>query len=94
MNAPHQRHQNSNAPLTLVRPRPQELRIRFGELNAEGQLAPETEALVNEHREVDCKSYDACLQVACNNKWGNFTCTACPMRQVRTVSPGPSVYDR
>lgn len=78
----------------VVKPQPQKLDLHFGELNSDGQLDPSVEALVTEHREVNCTSYDDCLQVACTSKWSNFTCTACPMRQAKTVSPGPSFYDR
>lgn len=87
----------TKTPLTVVptfRPSPTE-RPRIGAVPggaSEGEditnaLFEARLAGVEEHRNLDCPSYDGCLDVAVRADWLDWTCKACPGYTLRKEKP-------
>jgi hypothetical protein len=46
---------------------------------------------IEEHRNVHCRFYGGCIDVAVREDWESFTCAKCPMFQ-QDKAPGASSY--
>lgn len=49
-----------------------------------GQLSQEA---VDEHRDIDCRHYDDCLDRAVRERWSSWSCAACPVAGTCRVKP-------
>lgn len=46
---------------------------------------------IEEHRNVHCRHYSACIDVAVREDWDSFTCANCPLFQ-QDKAPGADSY--
>jgi hypothetical protein len=46
---------------------------------------------IEEHRNVHCRHYSGCVDVAVRKDWESFTCARCPLMQA-DKAPGADAY--
>ena len=46
---------------------------------------------IEEHRNVHCRHYSACIDVAVRQDWDSFTCAKCPLFR-QDSAPGADAY--
>jgi len=52
------------------------------------------ESAVDEHRNLNCRHYDECLNHSIREKWESFSCTRCPLRGIADVAPNTQDFAR